>query len=71
MLFQICYPGTLYEATFTTENPEKAYELLCQAKPQLRTPTYQKIFIHTLRFLNKVERGLGKSQLLYTAFKYY
>ncbi len=37
-------------AAFTTEQPEEAYELLCRAKPKLRTPTYQKIFTHTLPF---------------------
>lgn len=51
-------------AAFTTEHPEEAYELLCQAKPQLRTPMYQKIFTHTLPFfsrsLNNVERDWNK-----------
>ena len=40
-------------AAFTTEHPEEAYELLCQAKPQLRTPMYQKIFTHTLPFFSR------------------
>lgn len=38
---------------FTTEHPDEAYELLCQAKPQLRTPMYQKIFTHTLPFFSR------------------
>lgn len=49
---------------YTTEHPEDAYELLCQAKPQLRTPMYQKIFTHTLPFfsrsLQNVERDWCK-----------
>ena len=40
-------------AAFTTEHPEEAYELLCQAKPQLRTSMYQKIFMHTLPFFSR------------------
>jgi len=40
-------------AAFTTEHPFDAYELLCQAKPQLRTPMYQKIFMHTLPFFSR------------------
>lgn len=51
-------------AAFTTERPEEAFELLCQAKPQLRTPMYQKIFTHTLPFfsrtLHNVERDWDK-----------
>ncbi|HAT6372148.1 TPA: thiamine biosynthesis protein [Legionella pneumophila] len=40
-------------AAYTTEKPEEAYELLCQAKPQLRTPLYQKIFTRTLPFFSR------------------
>lgn len=40
-------------AAFTTERPEEAYELLCQIKPQLRTPMYQNIFMHTLPFFSR------------------
>lgn len=51
-------------AAFTTEHPEEAYERLCQAKPQLRTPLYQRIFTHTLPFfsrtLHNVERDWTK-----------
>lgn len=51
-------------AAFTTEQPEQAYELLCQAKPQLRAPLYQKIFMHSLPFFSRnlanVERDWHK-----------
>ncbi|OGV27169.1 MAG: thiamine biosynthesis protein [Legionellales bacterium RIFCSPHIGHO2_12_FULL_37_14] len=40
-------------AAYTTEHPEKAYDVLCQIKPQLRTPMYQKIFTHTLPFFSR------------------
>ncbi|MFA6303189.1 MAG: ABC transporter substrate-binding protein [Legionella sp.] len=40
-------------AAFTTEQPEQAYELICQAKPMLRTPMYQKIFTHSLPFFSR------------------
>ena len=40
-------------AAYTTEHPEAAYELLCQAKPNLRTPMYQKIFMRTLPFFSR------------------
>jgi ABC-type nitrate/sulfonate/bicarbonate transport system substrate-binding protein len=40
-------------AAFTTEHPEQAYELLCQAKPQLRTPLYQTIFMRSLPFFSR------------------
>jgi ABC-type nitrate/sulfonate/bicarbonate transport system substrate-binding protein len=40
-------------AAFTTEHPEDAFEVLCQAKPQLRTPMYQKIFTHSLPFFSR------------------
>ncbi len=56
--------ATLRGMAFTTEQPEEAYELLCVAKPQLRTPMYQKVFIHTLPFfsrtLHNVERDWNK-----------
>lgn len=49
---------------FTTEHPEEAFELLCQAKPQLRTPLYKTIFIRTLPFFSRtllnVERDWNK-----------
>lgn len=51
-------------AAYTTENPEDAYELLCAAKPQLRTDLFKKIFIHTLPFFSRnmlnVERDWHK-----------
>lgn len=40
-------------AAFTTEQPDKAYELLCQSKPMLRTPMYQTIFTRTLPFFSR------------------
>jgi ABC-type nitrate/sulfonate/bicarbonate transport system substrate-binding protein len=40
-------------AAYTTEKPDEAYELLCQAKPQLRTAMYQKIFTRTLPFFSR------------------
>lgn len=49
---------------FTTEQPEEAFELLCQIKPQLRTETYRKIFFRTLPFFSRtlfnVERDWNK-----------
>lgn len=51
-------------AAFTTERPEEAYELLVQAKPQLRTALYQTIFTRTLPFFSRnllnVERDWDK-----------
>lgn len=47
-------------AAYTTEHPEKAYELLCQAKPQLRTPLYQKIFTHSLPFFSRSLHNVEK-----------
>lgn len=51
-------------AAFTTEQPENAYDLLCQAKPQLRTEMYQKIFMRSLPFFSRtllnVERDWNK-----------
>lgn len=40
-------------ATFTTEHPEQAFELLCENKPQLRNAMYRKIFLHTLPFFSR------------------
>jgi ABC-type nitrate/sulfonate/bicarbonate transport system substrate-binding protein len=40
-------------AAFTTEHPEAAYELLCEAKPHLRTPMYKTIFMRTLPFFSR------------------
>jgi len=52
-LMQGFLKATQRGAAFTTEEPDKAYELLCQAKPQLRTPMYQKIFMRTLPFFSR------------------
>jgi ABC-type nitrate/sulfonate/bicarbonate transport system substrate-binding protein len=40
-------------AAFTTEQPERAFELLCLAKPQLRNEMYYKIFLRTLPFFSR------------------
>ena len=40
-------------AAFTTERPDEAYELLCRAKPNLRTPMYQTIFNRSLPFFSR------------------
>ncbi|MCD6039756.1 MAG: thiamine biosynthesis protein [Gammaproteobacteria bacterium] len=49
---------------FTTEQPEEAFELLCQAKPQMRTALYKTIFNRTLPFFSRstlnVERDWNK-----------
>lgn len=49
---------------YTTENPEQAYELLCQAKPMLRNEMYKTIFMRTLPFFSRtvanVERDWNK-----------
>jgi ABC-type nitrate/sulfonate/bicarbonate transport system substrate-binding protein len=49
---------------YTTENPDDAFELLCQTKPQLRNELFKKIFIHTLPFFSRtmlnVERDWNK-----------
>lgn len=51
-------------SAYTTEHPEKAFELLCEAKPQLRTELYKKIFVRTLPFFSRnllnVERDWSK-----------
>jgi ABC-type nitrate/sulfonate/bicarbonate transport system substrate-binding protein len=52
-LIQRFLRATQRGAAFTTEHPEEAYELLCQAKPQLRTPMYQNIFMRTLPFFSR------------------
>lgn len=40
-------------AAFTTEDPETAFEILCQSKPQLRSELYKKIFTRTLPFFSR------------------
>ncbi|KTD64608.1 ABC transporter substrate-binding protein [Legionella shakespearei] len=47
-------------AAYTTEHPEEAYELLCQTKPQLRTPMYQQIFMRTLPFFSRTLLNVGR-----------
>lgn len=63
-LIQAFLRATQRGAALTTEQPEEAYECLCQAKPQLRTPLYQKIFMHSLPFFSRnllnVERDWDK-----------
>lgn len=50
--------------TYTTEQPEEAFELLCQFKPQWRNDLFKKIFIRTLPFFSRsmlnVERDWNK-----------
>ncbi|MBS0652924.1 MAG: ABC transporter substrate-binding protein [Verrucomicrobia bacterium] len=38
---------------FTIDHPEEAFDLLCRAKPQLRSEMYQKIFERTLPFFSR------------------
>jgi ABC-type nitrate/sulfonate/bicarbonate transport system substrate-binding protein len=45
--------ATMRGSAFTTEHPFEAYELLCQAKPALRTDLYKKIFFSTLPFFSR------------------
>lgn len=52
-LVQSFLKATQRGAAFTTEQPEEAFELLCQAKPYLRTPLYQTIFTRTLPFFSR------------------
>lgn len=52
-LIQRFLRATQRGAAFTTEHPDEAYELLCQAKPQLRTSMYQQIFTRTLPFFSR------------------
>jgi ABC-type nitrate/sulfonate/bicarbonate transport system substrate-binding protein len=63
-LVQSFLKATQRGAALTTEQPEEAYECLCQAKPQLRTPLYHKIFMHSLPFFSRtllnVERDWDK-----------
>lgn len=40
-------------AAFVTEQPDKAYELLCQAKPNLRSPLNQAIFYGSLALFSR------------------
>jgi len=51
-------------AAFTTEHPEEAFEIFCQAKPQLKNEMYKKIFIRSLPFFSRnllnVERDWNK-----------
>lgn len=51
-------------AAYTTERPDEAFELLCQAKPQMRSELFKKIFIRTLPFFSRnmlnVERDWNK-----------
>ncbi len=38
---------------FALENPEVAYEMLCQILPKLRTPTYKRIFVNCLPYFSR------------------
>lgn len=40
-------------AAFTTEQPEKAFDILCESKPQLRSNLYKNIFTRTLPFFSR------------------
>lgn len=48
----------------TTEQPEAAWELMCESKPLMRTPLFEKIFNRTLPFFSRnllnVERDWNK-----------
>lgn len=63
-LIQSFLRATQRGAALTTEQPEEAYEYLCQSKPPLRTPLYHKIFMHSLPFFSRnllnVERDWDK-----------
>lgn len=39
--------------SFTIENPEKAFEIICISKPQLRTKLFEKIFTRTLPYFSR------------------
>ncbi|CEK12018.1 ABC transporter substrate-binding protein [Legionella hackeliae] len=49
---------------YTLENPDEAFELLCEQKPQLASEMYRKIFLRTLPFFSRslmnVERDWAK-----------
>jgi ABC-type nitrate/sulfonate/bicarbonate transport system substrate-binding protein len=47
-------------ASYTTENPDEAFELLCQAKPQLRSELYKKIFIRTLPYFSRSMQNVSR-----------
>lgn len=51
-------------AALTTENPDEAYERICQIKPALRTSLYKRVFMRTLPFFSRnlinVERDWNK-----------
>jgi ABC-type nitrate/sulfonate/bicarbonate transport system substrate-binding protein len=40
-------------AAFTVEEPEKAFDILCDAKPALRTEMHKAIFLRTLPFFSR------------------
>ncbi len=45
--------ATLRGVHWTLENPEKAYELLCDQIPRLRTETFKKIYISCLPYFSR------------------
>ncbi|MBS0621903.1 MAG: ABC transporter substrate-binding protein [Verrucomicrobia bacterium] len=63
-LIQAFLRATARGTAFTTEQPDEAFELLCRAKPQMRTDVYKKVFSRTLPFFSRtllnVERDWNK-----------
>lgn len=59
-LIQGFLKATQRGAAYTTEHPEDAYELICQAKPLLRTPMYQNIFMRTLPFFSRTLHNIDR-----------
>ena len=56
--------ATLRGTQWTLENPEKAYELMCDQMPRLRTETFRKIYVSCLPYFSRdlvnVERDWEK-----------
>ncbi|MFO1258271.1 MAG: ABC transporter substrate-binding protein [Gammaproteobacteria bacterium] len=40
-------------ASFVTQNPDEAFEILCRSEPRMRHPIQQKIFTYTLPFFSR------------------
>jgi ABC-type nitrate/sulfonate/bicarbonate transport system substrate-binding protein len=63
-LVQAFLRATQRGAAFVTEQPERAYEFICQDKPLLRNPLSHKIFIRSLPYFSRtllnVERDWNK-----------
>ena len=45
--------ATLRGAQWTLENPEKAYDILCQNIPRLKTETFKRIYINCLPYFSR------------------